>query len=513
MKKLIFVLSLTSILAVNACNDSVSMVTTTEDNVWADATKSIDAEPVGKSESISINPDDRRQTIQGFGTAFSEMSYEALSYLSEEDRADIYRELFAPGVGANFTINRTPLGANDFSLKYYSYNDVDGDLAMDNFSIENDRSTLIPSIKAALAVNPDLKVWASPWCPPAWMKTNKHYATRPMRSMRRAIDAAAPRPGGAPGQRAGSSQNAPSMGQQAVNAMAEKDMTGVITDNGIKPEQIGREGMMMFTPSEEYYAAYALYFQKYIQAYREEGIDIYMVMPQNEPNSAQWYPSCVWTADGLRNFMRHLGPAMDEIGVEVMHGTMERADWRQADTVLSDPVAGPYVKGVAFQWAGSAALPEIYRRYPELTMVMSEHQCHGGKNSWADFIHSWELLKFYIDNGVGIYDYWNMALRENGVSTWGWSQNSLICVNRHDRTYRYNYEYYLMKHASHFVKPGAVCIGTEGYDEVLAFENPDGGIVILVAEKEGNDRNLTINVGKKVVNVNIPANSLSTIEI
>lgn len=510
--KRIFLTSVSLALLIG-CGEKFSMVTTTETDVWVAVAPEAHEVPVGTAENLQIDLEAEGQVIEGFGTAFSEMSFEALSWLSDEDRKAIYHELFAPGVGANFTINRTPLGANDFSLKYYSYNDVDGDLAMENFSIENDRSTLIPSIKAALAENPEMKVWASPWCPPAWMKTNKHYATRAMRSMRRAIDAAAPRPGGAPGQRARGPQGGQSMGQQAVNAMAEKDMTGVITDNGIKPEQMGREGMMMFTPSEEYYAAYALYFQKYIQAYREEGIDIYMVMPQNEPNSAQWYPSCVWTADGLRNFMRHLGPAMDELGVEVMHGTMERADWKQADTVLADPVAGPYVKGVAFQWAGSAALPEIHKKYPDLTMVMSEHQCHSGRNSWADFIHSWELLKFYIDNGVGIYDYWNMALRENGVSTWGWSQNSLICVNKHDRTYKYNYEYYLMKHASHYVMPGAVYLGTAGYEEALAFRNPDGGIVVLVAEKEGTDRNLTITVGKKNVTVNIPANSLSTIEI
>ena len=355
MRRHCFIILSLAVLA--GCGKNVSMVTTTENNVWVSVAPEAHEVPVGTAANLQIDLNAEGQIIEGFGTAFSEMSFEALSWLSDEDRQAIYHELFAPGVGANFTINRTPLGANDFSLKYYSYNDVDGDLAMENFSIENDRSTLIPSIKAALAENPDMKVWASPWCPPAWMKTNKHYATRAMRSMRRAIDAAAPRPGGAPGQRARGPQGGQSMGQQAVNAMAEKDMTGVITDNGIKPEQMGREGMMMFTPSEEYYAAYALYFQKYIQAYREEGIDIYMVMPQNEPNSAQWYPSCVWTADGLRNFMRHLGPAMDELGVEVMHGTMERADWKQADTVLADPVAGPYVKGVAFQWAGSAALP------------------------------------------------------------------------------------------------------------------------------------------------------------
>lgn len=492
--------------ALVSCSRTITVVSTTADKVW-DCQEVTVLSNQEVSAVLTINPDDCRQTIQGFGTAFSEMSYEALSHLSEKDREAIYHELFYPGAGANFTINRTPLGANDFSLKYYSYDDIDGDFEMEYFSIENDRSTLIPSIKSALAQNPDLKIWASPWCPPAWMKTNKHYATRPMRSMIRAIDAAAPRPGGAPGQ-----GNA-SMGQQAVKAMQEKDMSNVIMDNGIKPEQIGNEGMMMFTPEDKYYEAYALYFQKYIKAYREEGIDIYMVMPQNEPNSAQWYPSCVWTADGLRQFMRHLGPAMDELGVEVMHGTMERADWKQADTVLSDPVAGKYVKGVAFQWGGSAALPTIHEKYPELTMVMSEHQCHSGRNSWDDFMHSWELLKFYLDNGIGIYDYWNLALKENGISTWGWAQNSLICVNPEDHSYRYNYEYYLMKHISHYVKPGAVYLGTEGYEEALAFRNPDGEFIVLVAEKEGVDRTIRIQNGKKSVDLAIKAGSLNTILI
>lgn len=512
MKRILFPVII--IIALCSCGRTVTMVTTTESSPWTVA-PGYDAAFEGEAESLTIDLDAVGQTVQGFGTAFSELSYEALSYLSDQDRNDIMRELFAPGVGASFNINRTPLGASDFALEYYSYDDVDGDFSMEHFSIDHDRNTLIPLIKAALAQNPEMKIWASPWCPPSWMKTNKHYATRPMFNMRRLIDAAAPRPGGAPGQRPRQGQGGGAMteGQQAEAARAERDLSNTITDNGIKPEQIGSEGMDMFTQEPEYLKAYALYFQKYVQAYKDEGIPIYMVMPQNEPNSAQWYPSCVWTAQGLLNFQKCLVPAMKEIGVEVMHGTMERADWKQADTVLRDPVVGPDIKGVAFQWAGSAALPEIHKRYPGLTMVMSEHQCHNGRNSWADFEHSWELLKFYMDNGVAIYDYWNLALKVNGVSTWGWSQNSLICVDKDARTYTYNPEYYLMKHISHYVKPGAVYLGCEGYGDVLAFRNPDGKVVVLVDEKEGRKLNLDITVGKKTVKVNIPANSLSTVVI
>lgn len=512
MNRHIFVFGATlAILFSCSSQERYSLYITTQDNMWVETdASSYDGNSAAGKDTLVVNIDVMGQVIQGFGTAFSELSHDALSYLSSEDREAIMRELFAPGAGASFTVNRTPIASNDFSRDYYSYDDVEGDFMMEHFSVKHDEETLIPLIKDALAQNPQMKIWASPWCPPVWLKTNKHYATRPMFQMRRAIDAAAARPGGAPGQRNG----AASIGADAVDAMAGRDMSNVITDTGIRPEQYGREGMDMFMQEPEYLQAYALYFQKYVQAYREYGIDIYMVMPQNEPNSAQWYPSCVWTAAGLLNFMRYLCPAMDEIGVEVMHGTMERADWLQADTVLSDPVAGPYIQGAAFQWAGSAALPRVRQKFPDLTMVMSEHQCHNGRNSWEDFIHSWELLKFYMDNGVSIYEYWNLALCDNQVSSWGWSQNSLVCVNKNDRTYKYNPEYYLMKHASRFIRPGAVYLDTaEGKIEALAFRNPDGEIVILLAEKEGVARNLEIIIGSMKLHVSVPANSLSTLVV
>lgn len=69
-----------------------------------------------------------------------------------------------------------PIGANDFSLDWYSYNETDKDFEMKDFSVSHDEQTLIPFIQAVLKYNPDMKLWASPWCPPSWMKVNKHYA-------------------------------------------------------------------------------------------------------------------------------------------------------------------------------------------------------------------------------------------------------------------------------------------------------------------------------------------------
>ena len=106
---------LASAIALTSFGRTVTMVTTTADRTWdLQEVSPLNNQEVSAVLTVDLN--DRKQTIQGFGTAFSEMSYEALSHLSEQDREDIYRELFSPGVGANFTINRTPLGAKDFSL-------------------------------------------------------------------------------------------------------------------------------------------------------------------------------------------------------------------------------------------------------------------------------------------------------------------------------------------------------------------------------------------------------------
>src|SRR5207302_1883292 len=90
--------------------------------------------------------------------------------------------------------------------------------------------------------------------------------------------------------------------------------------NRIRPDQVGHEGEDMFILEEPYLAAYAKYFGRFVDAYRAEGIRVGMVMPQNEFNSAQNFPSCTWTPAGLAKFLRHLG--------------RERWSWEWAETWL-----------------------------------------------------------------------------------------------------------------------------------------------------------------------------------
>ncbi len=94
-----------------------------------------------------------RQLVDGFGGCFNELGFEALSFISEADRKQVFYDLFHPDGDCKFSICRLPIGASDYALDWYSLNEHDGDYEMEHFSIERDRKYLIPYIKEALRLN------------------------------------------------------------------------------------------------------------------------------------------------------------------------------------------------------------------------------------------------------------------------------------------------------------------------------------------------------------------------
>jgi glucosylceramidase len=467
---LLFIAVLTS-----ACGRrEATWVSTTENEPWVSRSNQLSVVKQAGDASVEILPEVTFQTIEGFGACFNELGWTSLSKLSATDREYILSELFKPNYGANFTIARKPVAANDFSREWYSYNETDGDFEMADFSIANDFETLIPFIRSAKQYNPDIKIWGSPWSPPTWMKWNKHCAC------------AVPWEG-----------------------LAEQ------FHNQLPADRQGAEGTNMFIMEDTYLKAYALYFAKYIEAYRAEGIGISMVMPQNEPNSCQIFPSCTWTSAGMARFIgEYLGPAMDKLGVEIYFGTHERPSEELVDSILRDPKASQYVKGLGFQWAGKDAVPGLHRRYPHLPIYQTEQECGDGKNDWGHAEYAWSLKKHYLSNGTNFYLYWNISLFEGGFSRWGWQQNSLVTVDGNKGTYRFNHEYYLMKHLSHFVKPGAVRVDTRGeFDDILAFVNPDGSVVAVLYNNLPEERELKMKVGGKTIKATLAAKSFNTIVI
>jgi glucosylceramidase len=451
----------------------VEWVSTTQTAPWRTMSglglQTVDPDLFGRDFEVKV--DTPLQSIVGFGGAFTEKGWDALSTLPASKRDAAMAALFGPN-GASFNLCRTPIGANDISRKWYSYDETPDDFALKDFSIDNDRETLIPYIRAAMAQQPNLKLWASPWSPPTWMKKGKHYAQAPAW----------------PGQ----------------------------PSNGIRPDQIGKEGTDSFILEDRYLEAYARYFRRYVEDYKKAGVPISMIMPQNEFNSAQPFPSCCWTPEGLSKFIPFLGKEMGEVGVDIFFGTLERGNADLLSKVLADPKAGPFIKGVGVQWAGKGALAEIHRRHPDLPLWASEQECGVGTNDWHYARYSWGLIKQYFNAGAGAWHYWNMAMPVGGMSGWGWPQNSLINVDTKTGTYRFNPEYYLMRHMSGYIQAGARRLPTEsyfGFENQLAFRNPDGKIVILIQNEMSSPQLVRMKIGEHQINARLPADSFNTIRV
>lgn len=413
--------------------------------------------------------DEKEQIIDGFGACFNELGWTALSVLEDNSRHNIIKSLFDPEEGLKLNICRMPIGANDYARDYYSLDDSVGDFEMKYFSIARDKEMLIPYIKEAMKYHPDLKIWGSPWTPPYWMKTNDHYACSPTKT------------------------------------------------NGLATELRGKEDVTQFRMEPDYLNSYAKYFVKYIQAYRSEGINIVGIHVQNEMNSCQNFPSCIWTAEDLGIFIgKYLGPEVNSSapGVQIWYGTYERPSVEKIDTIMQDPLSSKYISGISFQWAGKQAIAGVHIKYPDMKLMQSETECGNGSNNWKAAEYTFSLMKLYFENGVSVYSFWNSILDESGKSMWGWKQNSMITVNSTTKEITYNPEFYLLKHFSYFIHPGARKLKTSGNNaELLAFVNPDKSLVVIIENKEEEARITNLQIGKKQLNVQLQPHSFNTILI
>lgn len=402
---------------------------------------------------LELDPNATLQTISGFGGAFNEKGWDAMSALQEGSRQQIVRDLFSRD-GLDLGIARIPIGANDYSMDYYSLDDTPGDYALKDFSLARDKKYLIPYVKAALAYKPELTIFASPWTPPAWMKANHHYACK-----------------------------------------GSEDKAHLVFDDKTQ-------------------TAYAGYLSKFVSAYRDEGITIAQVHVQNEPAACQNFPSSVWTGAQLHDFLKgYLIPRFENDGqrASLWFGTVNHGDYMAyAQQTLDDPALQGKIGGVGYQWDGKYAIADTHARHPEIQLMQTESECGNGSNDVAAGFYTFSLMKKYFEGGANAYVYWNMVLDGTGNSTWGWRQNSLVSVDRDKGTVQYNFEYYVMKHFSSLVKPGAHLLRLAFNEDALAFENPDRSIVVVAANPSYSDRVLTIKLGAQMVKVTVPTQTINS---
>jgi glucosylceramidase len=375
----------------------------------------------------------QHQTIQGFGCCFNELGYDALQLLSAEDRDLVTKQFFDPDE-MHLTYNRVPVGANDYADGWYSHDEMPAgqtDMSLAKFAVTRDEGKIIPYIQSAqkymqLDNTSKKHLFASAWSPPVWMKQNGHYS--------------------------------------CCNS------TGGIVN--AKP--------CALIQTADVQQVYAKYLSKFVSAYKDHGIEVTAMMVQNEPYASGCnYPKCDWTGVMLRDFIKlYAGPQFEKDhanSTKMWLGTLNTDDFLECpNTVLSDPLVRKYVGGVAMQWAGKNAVQRVHETWPEIDLIQSENECGDGKNTYDYAIYIFDLIRHYLGNGVIGYTYWNPILSgaKNGSSHWGWNQNSMISVD--SNTIVYNPEFYVFKHYSQFVKPGAIRLGVSGdwSGTALVFINP-----------------------------------------
>ena len=470
-KLLLLSLVMCFFIAVSAQNPEIEWVSSTQKAYWVKETKYSAVSKIDTVNAIQIFADKPLQEIDGFGGCFNELGWEALNTLSEKKRIAILQDLFSPG-GSNFSYCRFPVGSSDYALSYYSFDDVPEDFTMRNFNVDRDRYILIPYIKEALKIRKDLKLWASPWSPPAWMKVNEQYTLR---------------------------------------AGGVKDTSS--TGNEMNPGKNILNNATAFKMEEEYLQAYALYFSKFIQLYKKEGVAITGLHVQNEIAYAPQWPSCTWRPEDLAFFIgKYLGPRFksDSISTQIWLGTINYGDPNYVRTVLKYPDAAKYITGIGFQWAGKKAIGTIAKEFPQYRLMQTESECGENENNWHSAEKTWGLMKQYISNGANSYMYWNMVLEKNGKSSWGWKQNMLVSIDTATKEVIYNPEYYLMKHLSHYVMPGAHLVQTDAKQDCLAFVNGNCSTVLLIANTKDTLERIKLNVHGKEVIAELKPNSFNT---
>jgi len=461
MKPLIGCVLAALFVAIGAFGGTVTWICSTGDKPWQTMpSQSLVGARSDTSPEVRITPYKTFQTIDGFGGCFNELGWVALNRASPADREHVLSALFGNN-GCAFTMGRLPIGANDFALSWYSLDDSPGDLALTNFSLARDKKYLIPFVKAAMEVRPTLKCWGSAWSPPAWMKTNTNYSR-----------------------------------------------------GSLKWEQ-------------EILHSYATYLARWVEAYRGAGIQVFAVFTQNEPNILNVYPTCLWSGPQLREFVAdYLGPTLRDrkTKVELWLGTLNGDPSNGGDnvndrvvTVLDDPTANAFITGISFQYDANRQIDSASLLYPDKKLMQSETECNAGENSWDDAERLYGLMRYYFENNANSYFAWNMVLDDTGMSSWHWRQNSLITVNHESGQVIFNGEYFVMRHFSEFVKPGAKRVLTTGvWGDKIAFLNPDGSTVLVMANSANQPLTVVLNVAGRsdggTLRVTLPAGSVNTFE-
>jgi glucosylceramidase len=432
---------------------------------------------------IVVDPTLTFQRMQGFGGAITDSSATVLYRLSPAVRAATMRSLFDPVTGDGLDYLRQPIGASDFvTTAAYTYDDMPAgqtDYQQRHFSIAHDQAQILPLLRQADAINPRLQIIASPWSPPAWMKT-----------------------GGS-----------------------------LIGGRLIDDPRVYRS-----------YALYLMKFVEAYQA-NGVTVDTITVQNEPQNRSPSGYPGTDMPSWQEEKVIEDLGPMLRAAGLHTQilaydHNWAEHPNDiastppdETADinaypqNVLNSPAAR-WISGVAYHcYSGDpSAMTTLHNQFPDKAIYFTE--CSGSQsadpaNTFSDTLkwHARNLIIGAPRNWAETVINWNLALDPSGGPHVGGcgTCTGIITVGPGDHVTD-NAEYYTLGHLARFVQPGAVRIastsfGTTGWNGQImdvAFRNPDGSTVLVAHNENDNPLTFAVREGDQAFTYTLPGGALAT---
>jgi glucosylceramidase len=433
--------------------------------------------------TVVVDPTLTYQTMQGFGGAITDSSASVLYTLPTAQRAQVMASLFSPTTGDGLDYLRQPVGGSDMvATAAYTYDDMPAgqtDYSMQHFRIAHDQAQILPLLREAKALNPRLQIIASPWSPPAWMKTSGSL--------------------------------------------------------------IG--GRLIATPQiYQAYALYLLTFIEAYRA-NGVNVTAITVQNEPQNRTPSGYPGTDMPSGQEAAVIEDLGPMIKaaHLRTEIFaydHNWQEHPNDiastppdevgdinDYAQEVLATPAAR-WISGVAFHcyYGDPSAMTTFHNEYPKLRIF--EDECSGSQSAdpadtFSDTL-KWHARNLEIGstrNWSSTVINWNLALDPTGGPHVGGCATctGIVTIGPGD-TVTPNAEYYALGQLSRFVQPGAVRIastsfGTTGWNgEVMdvAFGNPDGSTVLVAHNENDNAQAFAVQEGQQRFTYTLPGDSLAT---
>ncbi len=402
-----------------------------------------------KGAHLFINSKIELQTMAGIGGSFSELGGKAIKSLDEAGQAKVGESLFKD----KFNFFRLPVGASDFGIDAYSLSETADDFEMEHFSLERDEKYLIPYMEIAKKYCEDMKIHASPWSPPHWLKDNNQMGS-----------------GGSVIDKPEYYKAYAKYFAKLVEKHAEKGFNIARINIQNEPDVDPLYPSCIFPPKQM-----GMFITEYMKPYFEElGLD-----------------------------------------TEIFAGTFRSINGASAcDFLTENDGIENVIDGIGVQYCMMQPIHNIFAKYPNLKIMHTESNCFHGENSWEQAITLYINIVNYLSAGCDVFTYWNMILNQESKSSWGWNQNSLITIDENEKTIRYNPDYYIMTLAAECIKPNSVRVSYSSMNKIgFAVKNEDGSINFMVSNFSDKEEKGDITVDGVKLDITLAPMSIETYRI